>query len=279
MVDEAIYAVRPDLVKPPEKVFYASTWNKVFTQFSTSTGSPATPASTRWNSTRLRAPTRLADFKNPGQVVVPEVRKYFPDTIYWMPTLVTDASGKARATFTFPDSLTTWRATARAVTRNTVVGQVTQKVITRKNLILRLALPRFLTQGDTATVTGIVHNYLATEKTTRVSLEVQGVELASPAETSVNIPSNGEATVNWTVRASKIATATFLGKALTDEESDALELQIPVRPWGLQLNATLSGSLGRGEGERSRRRSFSRATSTPTPRRCASTWRRRWPGP
>jgi hypothetical protein len=243
VVDEAIYAVRPDSVGPPEKVFYASTWNKVITQFSTSYWFTGYAGTHKMELTRLRTPTQLADFKNPGQVVVPEVRKYFPDTIYWMPSLVTDASGKARATFNFPDSLTTWRATARAVTRNTLVGQVTQKVITRKNLILRLALPRFLTQGDTATVTGIVHNYLATEKATRVSLEVQGVELASPAETSVNIPSNGEATVNWTVRAPGIGTATFLGKALTNEESDALELEIPVRPWGLHLNSALSGSL------------------------------------
>ena len=94
-------------------------------------------------------------------MVQPQVRKYFPDTIEWLPTLVTDASGKARASFNFPDSLTTWRATVRAVTRNTLVGQVVGKVITRKNLILRLETPRFMDQGDTATLTGIVHNYLA----------------------------------------------------------------------------------------------------------------------
>ncbi len=35
VVDEAIYAVRPDSVEPPEKVFYARGWDKVFTQFST----------------------------------------------------------------------------------------------------------------------------------------------------------------------------------------------------------------------------------------------------
>src|SRR2546425_11642549 len=112
----------------------------------------------------VRPPTQLADFKNPAQLVQPQVRKYFPDTIYWAPTVVTDASGRARATFSFPDSLTTWRATVRAVTRNTLVGQVTQKVITRKNLILRLEIPRFLTEGDTVTVKGIVHNYLEQDK-------------------------------------------------------------------------------------------------------------------
>ncbi|HKS97566.1 MAG TPA: alpha-2-macroglobulin family protein, partial [Terriglobia bacterium] len=249
VVDEAIYAIRPDTAASPDKVFYARTWDQVQTQFSTVYWFTGYSGKQRMQLARLRAPTQLADFKNPAQLVQPQVRKYFPDTIYWMPALVTDAAGQARATFTFPDSLTTWRATVRAVTRDTIVGQVTQKVTTRKNLILRLDVPRFLTQGDTLTVTGIVHNYLDQDKAARVSLAVKGVELESPAESTVNVPRNGEATATWTVRASGIGTADFLGKALTNEESDALELAIPVRPWGLQLNAALSGSLNGDKAE------------------------------
>jgi hypothetical protein len=243
VVDEAIYAVRPDSVDPPDKVFYARDgWNKVFTQFSTNYWFMGYSGRHKMELAQLRAPTRLADFKNP-QMVQPKVRKFFPDTIQWLPTLETDASGKARASFNFPDSLTTWRATVRAVTRNTLVGQVVAKVITRKNLILRLETPRFMDQGDTATLVGIVHNYLSTDKNAKVSLETQGVELASPAESSVNIPRNGEAVVMWNVRAPKIAQAKFLAKALTDEESDALELQMPVEPWGLQQNVAQSGAM------------------------------------
>lgn len=243
VVDEAIYAVRPDSVQPPEKVFYAREWNKVFTQFSTTYWFTGYSGRKKMELTELRAPTRLADFKNPGQVVQPKVRKFFPDTIQWLPTLVTDASGRARASFNFPDSLTTWRATVRTVTRNTLVGQVVAKVITRKNLILRLETPRFMDQGDTATLTGIVHNYLETDKTAKVSLAAEGVELASPAEATVNVPKNGEAVVTWNVRAPKIAQAKFLAKALTDEESDALELEMPVEPWGLQQSVAQSGAL------------------------------------
>lgn len=243
VVDEAIYAVRPDSVQPPEKVFYAREWNKVFTQFSTTYWFTGYSGRQKMELTELRAPTRLADFKNPGQVVQPKVRKFFPDTIQWLPTLTTDANGRARASFNFPDSLTTWRATVRAVTRNTLVGQVVAKVITRKNLILRLETPRFMDQGDTATLTGIVHNYLGTDKTAKVSLAAEGVELASPAEATVNIPRNGEAVVTWNVRAPKIAQAKFLAKALTDEESDALELEMPVEPWGLQQSVAQSGAL------------------------------------
>ena len=242
VVDEAIYAIRPDSVEPPEKAFYARGWDKVFTQFSTNYWFMGYSGRHKMELTQLRAPTRLADFKNP-QAVQPKVRKFFPDTIEWLPTLMTDSSGKARASFNFPDSLTMWRATVRAVTRNTLVGQVVAKVITRKNLILRLETPRFMDQGDTATLTGIVHNYLATDKTAQVSLDAQGVELASPAEASVNVPKNGEAVVTWNVRASKIAQAKFLAKALTDEESDALELEMPVEPWGLQQSVAQSGAL------------------------------------
>ena len=243
VVDEAIYAIRPDATSPPDKVFYARVWDQVQTQFSTVYWFMGYSGNQRMQLAWLRMPTQLADFKNPAQLVQPQVRKYFPDTIYWMPGLVTDSSGKAQATFTFPDSLTTWRATARAVTANTLVGQVTQKVITRKNLILRLEVPRFLTQGDALTVTGIVHNYLDHDKVAHVSLATKGVELKGEPESVVNVPRNGEATVNWTVDTSAIGTADFLGKALTDEESDALELAIPVWPWGLHLNAARSGSL------------------------------------
>lgn len=249
VVDEAIYAIRPDSTPPPDKVFYARTWDQVQTQFSTIYWFTGYSGNHRMELAGLRAPTPLADFKNPAQLVQPNVRKYFPDTIYWMPSLVTNASGRATATFRFLDSLITWRATVRAVTANTLVGQVIQKVITRKNLILRLEVPRFLTQGDTMTVTGIVHNYLKHGTMAHVSLAVKGVELKSPAESTVQVPQNGEATITWTVQASSIGTADFLGKALTNEESDALELTIPVHPWGLQMSAARSGTLSGDKGD------------------------------
>ncbi len=190
VVDEAIYAIQPDTVLPPEKTFYAKQWNKVFTQFSTTYWFMGYSGKQKMQLSFLRPATRFADFKNPGQMVQPTVRKYFPDTMAWLPAVVTDSAGKAQASFSFPDSLTTWRATVRAVTRDTLVGQITSKVITRKNLILRLETPRFLTQGDTAIVSAIVHNYLQSDKAAQVSLEAEGVELASPAKSSVNIPQN-----------------------------------------------------------------------------------------
>ena len=55
---------------------------------------------------------------------------------------MTDANGHAVANFTFPDSITAWRTTARAITADTKVGGAVIKTIVRKNVILRL-----VTQG------------------------------------------------------------------------------------------------------------------------------------
>ena len=65
---------------------------------------------------RARYRPQMAQVKPGNDVVQPKVRKAFPDTAFWAPSVHTDAEGHARVSLTFPDSLTTWRATVRAVT-------------------------------------------------------------------------------------------------------------------------------------------------------------------
>ncbi len=117
----------------------------------------------------------------------------------------------------------------------------------------------------------------ATDKTAKVSLAAEGVELASPAEATVNVPKNGEAVVTWNVRAPKIAQAKFLAKALTDEESDALELEMPVEPWGLQQSVAQSGALRGDKDEITRVLVLPQEINSDASSACASTWLLRLP--
>src|SRR5207244_2591366 len=89
---------------------------------------------------------RLAQLKPSEPMVQPKVRKVFPDTAFWQADIKTDQNGRAQAQLSFPDSLTTWRATIRGVTADTKVGSATNRVIVRKNLMVRLAVPRFFRQ-------------------------------------------------------------------------------------------------------------------------------------
>jgi len=245
VVDEAIYGIRKDATPDILSSFFARQWNGVFTADSLSYYFNGEAGKRRMRLAELRPSSRLAQLK-PERLVQPKVRKAFPDTAFWAADVVTDSSGHAHAKVEFPDSLTTWRATARGITPETKVGSATLKTIVRKNLILRLAVPRFFVQGDEVVISALVHNYLANAKTARVSLDATGLEILEGATKDVQIPSRGEAKVDWRVRAAQVRAASITGKALTDEESDALQLDLPVNVPGVKLSQARGGSMSAG---------------------------------
>ena len=245
VVDEAIYAIRPDTTQSPLAYFFSHDWNMVHTEDSLNFYFNGEAGKRRMRLASLRAPSRLAQLK-PDSLVQPKIRKAFPDTAFWAADLVTDAAGRAQTKVEFPDSLTTWRATARGVTADTKVGAATAKTIVRKNLILRLAVPRFFVQGDEIMISALVHNYLTTEKTVRVSLDLKGLDVLDGSTRDVRVLPRGDARLDWRVRAQQVRNAVITGKALSDEESDALELELPVNIPGVKLSQSRGGALAGG---------------------------------
>jgi hypothetical protein len=245
VVDEAIYGIRRDTAEDIVSFFFGRQWNRVVTEASLTYFFNGEAGKRRMRLADLRPASRLAQLK-PERLVQPKVRKAFPDTAFWASEMETDASGHAQTKVDFPDSLTTWRATARGVTSATQAGSATLKTIVRKNLIVRLALPRFLVVGDEVTISALVHNYLGDQKNAHVSLDVKGLDVLEGAARDVWIPSRGEAKLDWRVRAQQVRGATVLAKALTDEESDALEIELPVNVPGIKMGVSRAGSLQAG---------------------------------
>ncbi len=233
VVDEAIYSLSPDFSGNIRQQFYGMLYNEVETHLSVSYSFTGFAGQKPIDLARTKPSYQLADFKNEGEMVQPLIRKDFKDTAFWEPSAVTGNDGRATVTFRLPDNLTTWRATARAVTADTKVGVARQKVISRKDVILRLETPRFMTQGDTVTLSGIVHNYLKQDKSTQISISVNGARLLSPAQQTVTIQKQGEHRVDWQISAPQTGQIRLLAKALTNTESDAVELALDVVPRGL----------------------------------------------
>ena len=88
----------------------------------------------------------------------PPVRHRFESTAHWVADLVTDAEGKARTTFDFPDNVAAWRFTARGVTADTRVGDLRVTRCTLLPLAVDLALPRGFRAGDRIDLPVVVHN-------------------------------------------------------------------------------------------------------------------------
>ena len=138
------------------------------------------------------------------------VRSDFRATAFFKPDVVTDRNGRAQVKVKLPDSLTTWRATARAIGTGSQFGIATSSARTRQPLIVRLQAPRFFVVNDTLTVSAVVNNNTAKPIDASVELAAEGVRVdgvlargtsapVSGNRASVRVPAQGEARVDWQV--------------------------------------------------------------------------------
>ncbi len=246
VVDEALYALRPDTTPDIVNYFFGREYNSVSTDSSLSYYFSGEAGKRRMQLAKIRPFHSRAQLK-PDRLVQPRVRRDFPDTMYWVADVKTDGTGRAKVDVEFPDALTTWRATARGVTVDTKVGSTIERTVVRKNLMVRLGAPRFFTEGDEVTIAVIAQNYLANEKTVRLSLETKGLEILEGQTRDVKVASRATVSVPFRVKASAAKEATLLVKGLTDEESDAMEITLPVIPFGVPLSDAKSGALTAGQ--------------------------------
>jgi alpha-2-macroglobulin len=93
---------------------------------------------------------------------VKNVRKEFRTLAYWQGSLKTGADGRVTFEFVAPDNLTTYRIVAVGQTKlNQFGGDATQTVKISKPLLIDLALPRFLRQGDEVELRAVVRQNFA----------------------------------------------------------------------------------------------------------------------
>ena len=175
--------------------------------------------------------------------VEPAVRKNFADTAFWKATLATNRDGVAEFELTMPENLTGWKVKVWAMGHGTKVGQGEAEVVTKKDLLVRLQAPRFFVQKDEVVLSANVHNYLKTEKKVTVSLELDGGTLAvqGPSQKVVTIPAGGEKRVDWRVTVKEEGSAVVRMKAVTDEESDAMQMRFPCYVHGMLKMDSFSG--------------------------------------
>ena len=189
-----------------------------------------------------------------GEMQQPTVRSNFADTAFWAGSITTDKTGLAEVNFKLPESLTGWKVRTWAMGLGTKVGQAETEVTTKKNLLVRLQAPRFFVEKDEVVISANVHSYLKTDKTVQVSLIVDGKLLLplDPAKQAgdetdltrtIQLVSGGEQRVEWRIKAASQGTTSITVKALTDEESDAMQMEFPVYVHGMQKTDSFSRSI------------------------------------
>ncbi|MHB8586220.1 MAG: alpha-2-macroglobulin family protein [Thermoplasmatota archaeon] len=188
------------------------------------------------------------------------VRQTFPDTALWMPVVQTGPDGIARVSLVAPDTLTTWRVTARGYTSDGLFGDANRTFETRKPLMVELAAPPFFVQTDITQATAIVWNEMGTMRTINIEIVPHGraviggptnrtIVLSDGDSARVPFPLSFNATSDrgnasadaWTANLTVYAWS--IGNVSRGEtnESDAFRIVLPVLPQAVVDHAEWAG--------------------------------------
>ncbi len=170
------------------------------------------------------------------------VRSDFRSTVFWQPDIITDERGQAMVKVKYPDSLTSWRATARAVTTVNQFGIATATTQTRQPLIVRLESPRFFIVGDTVTISAVVNNNTDKPMPAKVSLDASGLDVAHvDSPITLTVPPNGETRADWTATVKSPGDVKLKVTAHNDKYADAMEKTFTAYEHGIEKFISKSG--------------------------------------
>ena len=186
-----------------------------------------------------------------GQEPAVQVRTDFRSTILWQPDVITDKAGQATVKVKYPDSLTGWKATARAVSLGNQFGIADATTRTKQPLIVRLQAPRFFVVGDTVTLSAVVNNNTDEAMEAQVDLQIGGFALSFDSSregkivflksSKVQVLANNEARVDWLVKVMRAGEVKLKVTGRGGKYNDAMEKTYTAYEHGIEKFLSKSG--------------------------------------
>lgn len=180
----------------------------------------------------------------PGGGDAVRVRQYFPETLLWTPELITDDHGRASLELDLADSITTWRFTASAVTRDGRLGASQSPLRVFQPFFVDLDLPVALTRGDEVAVPVVVSNYLEKPQSVVVTLrEAPWFERRDGASKTLALAPGEVRSAHFRLKVKDVGRHELEVTAKGDGASDAVRRPIEVVPDGRRVERVESGTL------------------------------------
>jgi alpha-2-macroglobulin-like protein len=175
----------------------------------------------------------------------PRVRREFPETLYFNPSVITDSSGTATIELELADSITEWRISSMANSAQGRLGSAVGGMTVFQDFFVDVNFPATLTRGDEVSFPIAIYNYL--EEVQTVNLELQAETwYTALGETALSIELQpGEIRgVSFPVRVEEVGLKTLTVQGIGSEKSDAVARTVRVVPDGKALVTAQSGSVG-----------------------------------
>ena len=167
---------------------------------------------------------------------VKNVRKEFRTLAFWQGSLKTGADGKVAFEFVAPDNLTTYRIVAVGETKmNQFGGDATETVKISKPLLIDLALPRFLREGDEVELRAVVRqNFADSDGVTTRCVTDANIKLLGGDVTTQSAQRDAPTVFRFKAKVTdpNLTPTKVRFEAVSDSNkqmSDAVEITIPVQ--------------------------------------------------
>ncbi len=182
-----------------------------------------------------------------------QIRTDFAETAYFNPTLPI-TGGKGSVHFTMPQNLTAWNVMAFALTKQADFGTFTTQTLTRKDITVRLSLPRFWREKDQSTLVAQVTNLTNKKRQAEVTLDLtlDGQNAASlfgieKTTQSISIPAGGTTAVTWSVNVPEgVGILKAAATVRSGKDTDAEAKEIPLLPAQERLAESMTIALESG---------------------------------
>jgi hypothetical protein len=181
-------------------------------------------------------------------MATPRVREYFPETLLWLPEVVTDSSGRARTQIPLADSVTTWKIAAIASTEDGRITEADNEFRSFQPFFVDFNPPPILTENDQLDLPVTIRNYENRDQKVSVSIQPNDWSAISGSSTQqVTVTADSSAKVSYTIQAKGATDAAherIVGVAA--HSRDAIEKTIRVHPDGQEVTQAI-GDLVAGK--------------------------------
>ena len=186
-------------------------------------------------------------------------RQDLPEAGFWNGSVVTDDKGEATVSVPMPEATSQWRLTSRGCTVESLVGEATATVVTRKDFFVEIKAPNSLQAGDKVRLLARVHNLTDYEGDAEIALDAEAIGSSGKSVKSglTDLP------IRKTVKIAKQSTTEVLFdsfdvpaelqlkltvSAKAKDLGDSLTRSLEIRPWGLEY-ASQAGGVATGDGQ------------------------------
>ncbi len=180
----------------------------------------------------------------------PRVREEFPETLLWKPLLITNDNGELPTQdIPLADSITTWRLSASAVSKDGQLGAAQLGLKVFQSFFVDLDLPVYLTRNDEVMVRAVVYNYDTMPQTVTLKLtDADWFVRQGDAELKLEVKPGEPRLAGFRIKVTRAGSHELLVSAQASggrqpPVADAIKKIVEVVPDGRPVEELTSGTL------------------------------------